>query len=60
MESLAVTETEDWLSYEVLGLAVSLVEARLVRADLPSHSLPSSSSSPADCGPALVSPPPAF
>ena len=59
MESLAVTETEDCLSYEVLGLAVSLVEARLVRAELPSHSLPSSSS-PADCGTALVSPPPAF
>ena len=59
MESLAVTETEDWLSYEVLGLAVSLAEAHLVRADLPSHSLPSSSS-PADCGTALVSPPPAY
>ena len=56
MESLAVTETENWLSYEVLGLAVSLVEARLVRAELPSHSLPSSSS-PAECGTALVSPP---
>ena len=59
MESQAVTETEDWLSYKVLGLAMSLVEARLVRAELPSHSLPSSSST-ADCGPALVSPPPAF
>ena len=56
MESLAVTETEDWLSYEVLGLAVSLAEAHLARAELPSHSLPSSSS-PADCGTALVSPP---
>ena len=59
MESLAVTDTEDCLSYEVLGLAVSLAEAHLARAELPSHSLPSSSS-PADCGTALVSPPPAF
>ena len=40
MESLAVTETEDWLNYEVLGLAVSLAEAHLARAELPSHSLP--------------------